>query len=128
MSERFQGNLRFEPVTMVSGKRWYRLLEPVSYTSHRLGNMTLTVPAGFLTDMASVPILLQPLIQKDDGALWPAVIHDWLYSNDCDLAISRKMADEVLLEAMTECGVGPVKRGLIYHAVRLGGGNSWRKR
>lgn len=124
---RFFGRLILEPLPMRYGKRWWRLVEPLGYLSDVLGGH-VEVPDGFETDMASVPVPLQPLLQKDDGILWPAIVHDFLYSRDCPLAVTRREADLVFLEAMTHCGVGRIKRGLAYNAVRMFAGHSWRKR
>ena len=124
---RYIGRLVISPLEMICGRRWYRLEEAFGFSSSRLGR-SIHVPAGFVTDMASIPRWIQPFLQKDEGCLEAAVIHDYAYSADCPHGLTRKQADELFLEAMTEAGVGPVKRGLMYHAVRKFGARSWRKR
>lgn len=123
----FSGEILLAPLPMRYGKRWYRLHESITYFSDRIKE-PIIVPAGFETDMASVPIPFQPFIQKDDGPLWAALVHDYLYSKSCSVKVTRKEADEIFLEAMTITGVGPIKRGMVYHSVRWFAGHSWRKR
>lgn len=124
----FQGRLLIEPIASPTGVRWWRLAEPLSYYSWRIGKM-LVVPEGFATDLASIPRIAQPIIPKDGGVLWPAVLHDYLYSRDAPADISRAQADRIFLDAMTiDGGMGPITRGLVYNMVRLFAGRSFRKR
>lgn len=123
----FVGRLTLTPVGMSRGDRWYEIVEPFGYKSTLLG-ILIKVPAGFLTDLASVPRVAQNAIQKDEGNLEAAVIHDYLYSRLCQIPATREDADRCFLEAMTVAGVGPVKRGLMFHAVRWFGWRSWKKR
>lgn len=91
------------------------------YQSDLLG-VTLSVPAGFVTDFASVPRV--PLIFDvlGDIAHEPAVIHDALYfSGKWD----RKSCDDVLLEAMKVNDVSAYKRWQIWAGVRIGGWVAW---
>lgn len=122
---RFIGRVALTPVAMREGDRMYMLTEPFGFHSNIYGGV-ITVPQGFYTDMASIPRVLQPVIAKDEP-IEPAVIHDWLYNWQCDLRVSRRDADLIFLEAMTIAGMGKIKRGLIFHAVRNFGMDSWRK-
>lgn len=123
----FIGKLRTETAGTRRKDRLYLLLSPFGFASSLIGQV-ITVPAGFETDMASIPHLIQPFIQKDEGGiLEAAVIHDYLYSKEGP-KVTRKQADQVFLEAMTIGKVGPVKRGMAFNAVRWFGGRSWKKR
>jgi hypothetical protein len=102
----------------------YQLVEDFSFDSYLFAGV-ITVPKGFVSDLASIPRPLQNFIQKDEP-LEAAIIHDWLYSWQCGLGISREAADNIFLEAMTVAGMGRIKRGLVYNAVRYFGGKSWR--
>lgn len=89
-----------------------------------VGLATLVVQAGFKTDLASIPRPLWavlPPLGKYDAA---AVVHDFLYKNN---GVTRKQADDVLLEAMVVLGVRPTQRWAIYAGVRLGGWCVWNK-
>lgn len=101
-------------VRVVSGG--YRLLAPLLYQSDLL-NDTVLVPAGFVTDFASIPRVARILITGHGKDRWAAVVHDYLYSIKHD----RKEADSVFLEALECSGVNLLKRRTMYRAVRTGG-------
>jgi len=94
----------------------YRLLAPLEYYSVVLGAVVI-VPAGFVTDFASIPAPGRILISGHGHDRWAAVVHDYLYSIRHD----RKQADAVFLEALELMGVNLIKRRLMYRAVRTGG-------
>ena len=82
----------------------------------------VTVPAGFVTDFASVPRL--PLAFWLFGAVAQeaASLHDFLYSTGL---VSRKLADEVFAEASKACGVAAWRRGPMWLGVRLFGSSRY---
>ncbi len=111
----FTTPLRFEFLTA----RLFRLTEPFEYhigdyPSHQV----IKVPAGFETDLASIPQLLWGLFPPDGVYTKAAVIHDYLYST---ALVSRDQSDRIFLEAMQVLGVNPWTRFLIFAAVRLFG-------
>lgn len=78
--------------------------------------LTLTVPAGFQTDLASVPRLPGMFLLFEGKARRAAILHDWLYSHH----YPRDWADLVFREAMR----GEVPgwgRWTMWAAVRAGG-------
>jgi hypothetical protein len=81
-----------------------------------------TVPAGFLTDFASAPLLLQWAIPQWGDYGRAALIHDWLYY---DQSIERKTSDELFLQAMEVSGVDAHVRYILYASVRLLGWYCW---
>lgn len=86
----------------------------------------IKVPKGFVTDYASIPKLLRIIILpygKHSGA---SVVHDWLYSSNCDLDISREKADRIFLEILKEEKVNFFLRNLMYFAVRKFGRSRFR--
>lgn len=88
-------------------------------------NATLVIPAGFKTDLASIPQLLWnilPPIGAYDGA---AVVHDFLYAGGA--VKKRRTADQILREAMEVLHVIEWKRTAIYTGVRLGGWVKWHE-
>lgn len=124
----FHSKLRFED----DGGFPLTLIEPLVYVSALLGG-TIVVPAGFKTDLASIPRPLWailPPIGKYDAA---AVIHDALYQwgslepQRAGHVVDRAQADAVLREAMTACRVRRTQRWAIYAGVRLGGAFTWRR-
>jgi hypothetical protein len=107
------------PLLNRDGKQLWQVEQDFAYASD-VAKKTITVPAGFVTDFASVPRI--PLVYDGLGDLFQraAVVHDKLYSTG---EVTRDIADQVLLEAMALDGVSWVKRKLVYAGVRVGGGS-----
>lgn len=103
------------------GKHWM-LTEPLLYTAPG-SNMAVVVPAGFVTDFASIPRALCPLLPPTGKYLAAAIIHDFLYwDQSCD----RQVADRMLAAAMKDAKVDALHGGLILTGVRIGGVAGWR--
>lgn len=102
------------------GRHWI-VKEPLTY---RVGisHDSVTVPRGFVTDLASIPPVLQSLIQQNGPYLLPAVVHDYLYWKQ---TCTRAQSDRLLLLAMIENKVSKAHRTAIYDAVRAAGGFAW---
>ena len=86
----------------------------------------IKVPKGFVTDYASIPKLFRTVVLpygKHSGA---SVVHDWLYSSNCNLDISREKADKIFLEILKEEKVNFLLRILMYTAVRKFGRSRFR--
>lgn len=99
------------------------LVVPLVYASDSLQRV-LTIPAGFVTDLASIPQVLWnilPPIGRYDHA---AVVHDFLYQNN---GVTRAQADVVLREAMEVKQVPAWMRWTIYSGVRVGGWLPWKR-
>lgn len=94
----------------------YRLLAPLEYCSELLGELII-VPAGFVTNFASIPAPGRILISGHGHDRWASTVHDYLYHTRFD----RKKADGVFLEALEVSGVNVIKRRIMYRAVRTGG-------
>ena len=74
------------------------------------GGERITVPRGFITDLASIPRALRGLPNLDPNGLSraPAVLHDFLY---CSQTVeSRAVADGIFRAALQAVGVGAVTR------------------
>jgi len=104
----------------------WKLLAPLRYYSALL-DREVVVPAGFVTDFASVPRL--PFIYWFTGntAQAAAVIHDWFYRTGTE-SISREMADRLLAEAMQALGYWRVRVWFMWAGVRVGGYWSYETR
>lgn len=104
-------------------------MEPLAFESIRLRDI-ITVPAGFVSDFASVPRALRSIIDNDDpGVVMPSIVHDYLYRHSGKVPggpFSRLEADDLMLEGMEVCGLPPTKRRLVYIAIRVGGAFTWR--
>lgn len=82
----------------------------------------IEVPAGFVTDYASIPRAFWQFLPVHGRYGRAAIVHDYLYWTQ---ACTRRQADNIMLIAMTESGVSPNTRSAIYKAVRAGGGKAW---
>lgn len=85
-----------------------------------LTELTYVIPEGFITDLASIPKILQSVVKSDGELLESSIIHDYLYTYT---NISRSLADEVFREAMTIYKVKRWKLYISYWTVRLFGGS-----
>lgn len=114
---------RMDPVDFkpfVDGRNWI-VRERLTY---RIGisQDSLTVPVGFVTDLASIPPALQSFIQQNGPYLLPAVVHDYLYWKQ---TCTREQSDQILLLAMIEHAVPEAQRFAIYQAVHFAGMFAW---
>ncbi len=85
----------------------------------------VSVPAGYLTDGASVPRLLWGVVPPWGKYGQAAVMHDWLceYLRIWDgskwESITREQCDKLFLEGMETLGVGKILRVSMYAAVTV---------
>ena len=114
------------------GKRERQLLTEFTFSDKLLG--LIKVPAGFITDFASIgllryiaPLLFALLSGYGDHA---AVIHDYLYSAESKEVypgLSRKQADEVFYRALRAEGIARWRASIFYYGVRLFGWGAFEK-
>ena len=118
----FKTKLVLENADNTDDGQWL-VVRPLIYVSD-VAKRTISVPAKFQTDLASVPRL--PLIYALAGGTSneAAAVHDYLYSSHL---VDRKTADVVLLEASAITGVPVWRRYLMWAAVRLFGQSHWNK-
>lgn len=94
----------------------------------------IVVPAGFVTDLSSVPRMARAVVDRVGPQLEASVVHDFLYVAWQDVAgrgareADREFADLVLLAGMWEARVGSIQRWMIYRAVRAFGSAAYRSR
>jgi hypothetical protein len=103
-----------------------RVLFPMTYVTE--DGLSITIPDGFVTDFASIPRPLWPILRPDGRYAFAAVFHDYLYYRHRerhDMRFTRKHADRILLEIMERQGVCKGQRWAIYAGVRLGGRRYW---
>lgn len=122
-------------VAVIEHGDYWRLLEPLIYE----GNVDRwVIPAGFVTDFASIPAIFQPLLPPTGRHNRAAVLHDYLYrvavgkipsrrdwvaGPDADFHslppwLSRRDADRIFLRAMRELDVTPWRARSMYLGVR----------
>jgi len=130
---------------LLDGRKW-KLVRPFSYHigSEYSGDI-IWVPAGFVTDFASVPRVLWTFLPSWGRYGKGAVLHDYLYQflywmleqpqyeslfDHFSYARKnpRKFADDIFYEAMLVGGTKPWKAWIMYRGVRLLGWLAWRKK
>jgi len=116
---------------LIEGRRVGILARDWLYCYPPTGEL-IVVPRGYITDFASIPAALEPVLDSFGRQSEAAVVHDWLYAvGETD---KREVADSIFLFAMMEQGVGLAARRTMYQGVVLGGGSAygradeWNKR
>lgn len=121
--------MKFENSLIVSvkkakHKRLFVLQEPLVCIDDK--GREWIVPKGFATDFASIPAFGRAFISKAHQNAYAAVLHDFLYYTQ---PVSRPEADLLFKEALAspDCNTTPLKRWVMYRAVRVGGLKAWLK-
>lgn len=118
-------------ITYLPEKNAWRLHEPYSYT---LEGHRITIPAGFVFDLASVPRSLWWLIAPFELSIAAPLLHDFLYryaghppagTVTPPKVYTRREADRLFREVMEREGVAAWRRILAYLAVRWLGASEW---
>lgn len=87
----------------------------------------VTVPAGFITDLTSVPPLFRLFVSRAGPWLEAAVVHDYLYiawqlvEGRGPRDLDRKFADDIMFATMKRAKVSAWRRWAIYLALRVAG-------
>lgn len=110
------------------GDAIYTTIRPFEYYVGDKGStLSIKIPEGFETDLASIPRFLRWWLSPDGPWVQSAVMHDWLYQG---VYVDRWLCDYLMWEGM---GVGITrptgdririhwfKRTAIYYGIRLGG-------
>ncbi len=120
-----------------AGRSLWALQRPMTY--HAGDGDRIVVPAGFVTDLASIPRPVWSLYPPDGPWVKAAVVHDFLYDTQGDGAwgrrqgvqrnppFTRRQSDDILMEGMIDRRIGWFQRHVIWAAVRLGGGGGWKR-
>ena len=127
----------FDPLKLeyIDGRTWkvdaeFRYEAELRYENptQRLVKAPIVVPAGTLTDFASIPRFFWRVLPPTGEYGKAAVVHDYLYQNIGRVGereLSREQCDLVFREAMRCLGVSPWKRQAMYQAVRMFGWKAW---
>lgn len=106
----------------VDGRVW-ELIEAFSYKSDQFDRV-IDIPAGFMTDFASIPRVFWRILPPTGQYGKAAVVHDWLYRTG---AVTRAQADAIFLEGMLDLNVPNRTAQTMYWAVRLFGGRAYAR-
>lgn len=93
--------------------------------------LPISIPAGFLTDLSSVPRPGRWYVSRVGPHLEASIVHDWLYvawqfEQRKPADRMKQFADDVFLAALKEAKVGRFRRWVMYGAVRFCGGGAFR--
>lgn len=116
----FEDVPKVEPST--GGDEVWRLVDDFHA---KVDGMAFTVPAGFVTDGASIPRFLWRLCGHPlETRRFPvAVLHDWLY--EADLGLTRQQVDEIYRDGLIALGFSKWAANAEYYALRIFGGGHW---
>jgi hypothetical protein len=103
----------------------WRLSAPLVWSDSRRG--TIAVPAGFVTDLASIPRLFRNIPNLDPNGVSrrPAVVHDWFYGSKAGRRWGKDFADTFLFDALLAEGATKAAAHAIYYGVHWFGKWSW---
>lgn len=103
-----------------------RTTAPLTYDCPRTKRRWV-VPAGFVSDCASIPRLLWGVIGNPFDSRWrrQSVLHDYLYAEQ---PVPRKAADLMFRDALLSGGLRPAKAWVMYIGVRIGGWLAWSRK
>jgi hypothetical protein len=78
-------------------------------------SLVMTVPGGYLTDLASIPAPLRMFFSKTGRSRKPAVFHDWMYGTKYR---TRKECDQIFKRMLIERGMSRFSANFYYLGVR----------
>jgi hypothetical protein len=105
------------------GFRRVAVLTDDYFWCYPLTHEVIRVQKGFETDFASIPYAVSAVIDPMGDNMEAAVIHDYLYA--VGEPGQREKADTILLDALQQHHVDPIRRKLMYEAVRAGGAKNY---
>lgn len=125
----FATPLKYEPAgTTRRGIPEFRLLESFSFEIGGFGSECfITVPALFVTDLASIPKGVRWMLPPDGPYAKAAVIHDYMYEFASAFGWQRAYADLVFKEGMERLNVPAPTRSVMYRSVRMFGFKNFDK-
>jgi hypothetical protein len=87
--------------------------------------ITITIPVGFITDLASIPHIVDwiPFLDRTGASRRAGALHDGLYA--LGRARGKDWCDHMLAVALEADGFRPWQAQTYYRAVNLFGGSSW---
>lgn len=105
-------------------KREWEVLQSFAYEVGHLGSgESITVPAGFPSDLASIPRILWSLLPPDGDYSQAAVLHDWLCvkKGKVERQYNSKEVSKIFLESMAVLNVSFLTRHTMYYGVLVFG-------
>jgi len=104
----------------------WQLDKPLVYESDLMGKVE--VPAGFFTDLASVPRVPFVYVAWGNRQHRAAILHDYAYRIDSKPQFTYRQANKIFREAMEATGASAKIRWPMWMGVFLGGWTSYHKK
>lgn len=103
----------------------YILLEPIEWrpSDERIQLPTIIVPAGFVTDLASIPRIFWSIFHPAAEYAYAAIVHDYLYWAQSH---QKEIADEIFRRSMIDFEIDQATLVSLHSAVVLFGNSAWR--
>lgn len=122
-----KGGEFLSPLTLTQLDQWrlWRVELPLRYVTAM--GVQIDVPAGFVSDGATIPAFAQAFLPTWGRYARAAVLHDYLYRRLEDgnplaaVGAERAASDRIFFEAMVASGVNSAVRWLLWAMVRLFG-------
>lgn len=100
-----------------SGDDRWELLRALIYEGQR---ETFTIPAGYVTDYATVPAVISWLIPRYGAYTRAAILHDYLITDLLPTGLEPNDIDGLFRRVLRELGVSAPRRWLMWAGVRYG--------
>lgn len=113
------------PVVTPFYDNYWLLLENLTFEAvrdHDGRYFKITVPAGFVTDIASIPVPLNVIYDKSGRYSSAGILHDYLYWTQFCV---RKQSDRMIKEGLKATDVKFLTRNTIKYGVYLFGWAAW---
>lgn len=118
------GHYRWEVINPLH-YRHYTLTPPLPNGYQPRASQLIVVPAGYLSDLASVPRLARRLVDANHPTTRrPAVLHDYIYTDQTQ-RFTKGQADRIFYDCLLEEGTAKPLAWLMWKAVQLGGRGNW---
>jgi hypothetical protein len=112
----------------------YQLQEDYTVKVHQKGKeISITVPKGYITDLASIPRIVWTLSGLTPDGLYraAALVHDYIYGMHLhgteysvlpgSVILTRSECDSIFLELIKDSGESPWKYEAMFYSVRVFG-------
>lgn len=88
----------------------------------RIDGKIITIPKGFITDLASIPRIFWAIdAPNDTESIAPAILHDYMYSADSNFSYTRRDTDIIFYYALLANGANTFTAYRYWLGVRLFG-------
>jgi hypothetical protein len=108
---------------LLDSYRWMLLTDFVYHVGDYPSEQIILVPAGTVTDLASVPRILWAVFPPHGKYAKAAIVHDYLYEKGIG---TKAEADRIFLECMGVLSVPKWRKKLMYWAVCLFGKGNYK--